>query len=155
MIDAVRQQSRQRVREVLADSGYCLEDNLRQVKLAGIGVFRQENQVSGGKQHALPPYEVSDRERNASADFQIFHLLADLEHASNAFIANDRWQIRPDVTHPGIYGKDGIVGSDFTQRGRNVFRVHGRALANVIHVNIQPAQRLFVFPKHCIQERAI
>jgi hypothetical protein len=31
---------------------------------------------------------VPDRERNPSTDSQISYLLADFEHASNAFIAN-------------------------------------------------------------------
>jgi hypothetical protein len=39
MIDAVRQQSRQRVREVLADSGYCSEDNLRQASQKKIDLY--------------------------------------------------------------------------------------------------------------------
>ena len=39
MIDAVRQQSGQRVREVLADSGYCSEDNLRQAAKKKIDLY--------------------------------------------------------------------------------------------------------------------
>ncbi len=39
MIDAVRQQSRQRVREVLADSGYCSEANLRQAAKKKIDLY--------------------------------------------------------------------------------------------------------------------
>jgi transposase len=39
MIDAIRQQSRQRVREVLADSGYCSEDNLRQAPKKKIDLY--------------------------------------------------------------------------------------------------------------------
>jgi transposase len=39
MIDAVRRQSGQRVREVLADSGYCSEANLRQVAKKKIDLY--------------------------------------------------------------------------------------------------------------------
>jgi hypothetical protein len=39
MIDAVRRQSRHRVREVLADSGYCSEENLRQAAKKKIGLY--------------------------------------------------------------------------------------------------------------------
>src|SRR6266849_5159554 len=64
-------------------------------KLAGSGASRQENQVSGGKQHTLSPDEPAGRERYPSADSQISYLPADFEHASNAFIANHRGQSRP------------------------------------------------------------
>jgi transposase len=39
MIDAVRQQAGQKVREVLADSGYCSEDNLRQAAKKKIDLY--------------------------------------------------------------------------------------------------------------------
>jgi hypothetical protein len=57
-------------------------------KLPRVGIVRKNDQVSGWKDEALPPYEASDRQRNPSTDFQISYLLANFEHPSNAFIAN-------------------------------------------------------------------
>jgi hypothetical protein len=51
MIDAVRRQAKQRVREVLADSGYCSEENLRRAARKRIDLFiatgkQKHNQIS-------------------------------------------------------------------------------------------------------------
>jgi hypothetical protein len=45
MIDAVRRQAKQRVHEVLADSGYCSEENLRRAAKKRIDLF-----IATGKQ---------------------------------------------------------------------------------------------------------
>jgi hypothetical protein len=43
----------------------------------------------------------------------------------------------------------------FAQRSRDRLRVHGRLFSDVIYVDVQPAERLFVFAKHRIKERSI
>ena len=58
MIDAVRRQAKQRVREVLADSGYCSEENLRRAAKKRIDLF-----IATGKQKHNPISEQSPRGR--------------------------------------------------------------------------------------------
>jgi transposase len=50
MIDAVKHQARQRVREVLADSGYCSEENLRKAAKKKVDIY-----VATGKQKHNQP----------------------------------------------------------------------------------------------------
>jgi transposase len=58
MIDAVRQQAQQSVREVLADSGYCSEENLRKAAKKRVGLY-----VATGKQKHNQPAPQSPRGR--------------------------------------------------------------------------------------------
>jgi hypothetical protein len=58
MIDVVRQQAQQSVREVLADSGYCSEENLRKAAKKRVGLY-----VTTGKQKHNQPAPQSFRGR--------------------------------------------------------------------------------------------
>ena len=58
MIDVVRQQAQQSVREVLADSGYCSEENLRKAAKKRVGLY-----VAMGKQKHNQPAPQSFRGR--------------------------------------------------------------------------------------------
>ena len=58
MIDAIRRQAKQRVREVLADSGYCSEENLRRAAKKRIDLF-----IATGKQKHNAISEQSPRGR--------------------------------------------------------------------------------------------
>jgi len=58
MIERVREQSGQKVEEVLADSGYCSEENLRQAANKNIDLY-----VATGKQKHNQPQQTSPRGR--------------------------------------------------------------------------------------------
>lgn len=58
MIDAIKHQAQQRIREVLADSGYCSEENLRKVAKKKVDLY-----IATGKQKHNQPAPQSPRGR--------------------------------------------------------------------------------------------